>query len=139
MHIDDDIEYLLIMKKVCESGGYNYTGYSNIEIALESISTVRPDIILLDLHFKTGFDGTALLSAYKAKIEAHDYKPPVIVLSSFNSKEHVDFVMDLGADGYMSKGSQPDILINMISDYLLQSQKTAESSATETDEASLAM
>ena len=82
---------------------------------------IRPDLIILDLHFKNGFDGTSFLQCYQAKIKSLGYKPPVIVLSGLDNHETVDYVMTLGANGYVSKPFEPQMLMTMIYDYLGES------------------
>jgi FixJ family two-component response regulator len=45
--------------------------------------------------------------------------PPIIVLSCFNDKDVVDFVLDRGASGFLAKPYDAAALISTINEYLV--------------------
>jgi DNA-binding response OmpR family regulator len=44
-------------------------------------------------------------------------KLPILVISGLGEQEVVDYVMDIGASGYLHKPIDPDILLSMVREY----------------------
>ena len=68
--------------------------------ALKMIVKDLPDLILLDLKLPE-MDGFEVLKNIKANQETS--KIPVIVLTNYSEKEHIDQCFTLGADDYLIK------------------------------------
>ena len=74
--------------------------------AIEQLSQVRPDVVLLDLRLGASSGLDVLM-----QIKARPYAPRVLVVSSHEGDAMVRRAMSLGADGYISKSvSSYDLL-----------------------------
>lgn len=68
--------------------------------ALKVVSKEQPDLILLDLKLPE-MDGFEVLKNLKANKETSSI--PVIVLTNYSEKEHIDQCFSLGATDYLIK------------------------------------
>ncbi len=115
--VDDDPDIQLTLKKRLESHGFSCASAASIDVALEQLETVRPDLVILDLGFH-GANGTAFLQNAKFHLPPGEKVPPILVLSCFNDKDIVDYVLDYGAVGFIAKPYDPKALISTIQDYI---------------------
>jgi two-component system response regulator (stage 0 sporulation protein A) len=89
-----------------------YTAYNGLE-CLDLLHNRSPHILLLDL-IMTGLDGLGVLKFLSANPV---YKPPVIiVLSAISHAGVTRQAMELGADYYMVKPFDPEILVTRVKD-----------------------
>jgi DNA-binding NarL/FixJ family response regulator len=81
--------------------------------AMAAISQTKPDLILVDLSFKTGngFDLLKELSLKHSDI-------PSLVLSMHDEQTHGERVLRFGARGYIMKTEAPDVVIEAIREVL---------------------
>lgn len=77
----------------------------NGQRALEQISTLQPDVVLMDIRMPV-MDGVAATGA----IARHYPDTKVLVLTTFDDDEYVSQAMRLGAKGYLLKDTEPDEL-----------------------------
>jgi DNA-binding NarL/FixJ family response regulator len=76
---------------------------------LETLRQSRNDIVLLDLNMP-GISGTELI----ARVRAHWPKQPVLVLSMHDTAQIASRALKAGADGYVTKDSEPEVLLSAI-------------------------
>lgn len=76
---------------------------------LDTLRNNRNDILLLDLNMP-GISGPDLI----ARIKSHWPKQPVLVLSMHDTAQIASRALKAGADGYVTKDSEPDILLAAI-------------------------
>ena len=70
------------------------------EDSLDTARTLRPDLVLMDVHLP-GIDG---LEASRRMLDAGETQPPVILLLSTEEPgEYADDLMDCGAAAYLGK------------------------------------
>ena len=77
--------------------------------AIAVASRAQPDLILLDLNMK-GLSGLDTLKALRN--EGVDAR--IIILTVSDSRSDVYALVDAGADGYLLKDSEPEILLSQI-------------------------
>lgn len=77
--------------------------------AIALASRAQPDLILLDLNMK-GLSGLDTLKALRN--EGVDAR--IIILTVSDSRSDVYALVDAGADGYLLKDSEPEILLSQI-------------------------
>lgn len=76
---------------------------------LERLQQDRFDILLLDLNMP-GISGAELI----ARVKAQHADLPILVLSMHNEPHVVARVLKAGADGYITKDCEPDVLLTAI-------------------------
>jgi len=114
--IDDDFDILEIMGSLLEYEGFEVFSADTVEKGIELISSVAPDIVLLDIMFpekKTrGFE-----AACEIKKKHPDL--PLFVLTAINREYTFDFsIEDIEADEFLNKPIKTDILVKLIKNYL---------------------
>jgi DNA-binding NarL/FixJ family response regulator len=77
--------------------------------AIRKVKSLEPDVILMDLKLPDG-DGTRLITYIK------DCRPEakVLVLTSFGDERRVTAAMEAGADGYLLKDADGEVLLRSI-------------------------
>jgi DNA-binding NarL/FixJ family response regulator len=76
---------------------------------LETLRHIRCDVLLLDLNMP-GISGTDLLG----RLKAHWPAQPVLVLSMHDTAQVASRALKAGADGYVTKDSEPEVLLAAI-------------------------
>lgn len=76
---------------------------------LETLRITRCDILLLDLNMP-GMSGPDLI----ARIKAHWPGQPLLVLSMHDTAQVASRALKAGADGYVTKDSEPEVLLAAI-------------------------
>jgi two-component system nitrate/nitrite response regulator NarL len=99
------VTQLINMDKDFDLIGEAASGAEGIELAKQ----VKPDLILLDLNMK-GIDGIQTLKALKEC----DLDSQIIMLTVSNNEEDLVQVLRLGADGYLLKDMEPEVLLNKL-------------------------
>ncbi|MGL5947853.1 MAG: two-component system response regulator NarL [Aeromonas sp.] len=82
----------------------------------------EPDLILLDLNMK-GLSGLDTLRALRAE----ELSSRVVILTVSNARQDVQALLKAGADGYLLKDSEPDVLLDQLADVLTGKQILSES------------
>lgn len=80
-------------------------GAEGITVALQT----RPDLIILDLNMK-GLSGLDTLKGLRAE----DVDARIIILTVSDAKNDIYTLIDAGADGYLLKDTEPDVLLSQI-------------------------
>lgn len=96
--VDDEPDFLEMMRMRLESDGYGVITAENGEKALESIKNNKPDAVLLDI-LMPGMDGIDVLKA----IRKHDKKLPVFILTAFSNEERFKLANRFNASGFIVK------------------------------------
>jgi DNA-binding response OmpR family regulator len=115
--VDDDLDIQITLTKRLESHGFHCTTASTIDSALRQLETEIPNLIILDLGFR-GANGTAFLQNVKHHLPVGSKAPPILILSCYNDKEIVDFVLGYGAVGFLAKPYDPKTLLATIQNYM---------------------
>lgn len=82
---------------------------------LDRIKSEQPDLVLLDLMMPV-LDGFAVLSAVKADPLLRDI--PVIILSADHDSQSVVRGIKQGADDYLTKPVNADLLVKKLKEFL---------------------
>lgn len=115
--IDDDPDIQTTLKKRLEHHGFSCTCLSSVGAALQRLSEIDPKLVILDLGFR-GANGTAFLQSAKNYLPPQSKVPPILVLSAYNEREVVDYVLGMGASGFIAKPFDAKVLISTVQDYL---------------------
>lgn len=111
MVIDDEPAVHRLLQIILGDEGYDIVGLGVSEDAGISVSSGKPDIIILDIMMPE-LDGFEILDMLKSDEETRDI--PVIILSARNRREDQEKARRLGADTYITKPFQPAELLRAV-------------------------
>ena len=77
--------------------------------ALDRISAVRPDLVVVDLSLSTG-DGIDLIKS----LHARDPRLPLLVLTMYEESFYAERAMRAGARGFLTKGDASRLVVDAI-------------------------
>jgi len=109
--VDDEEEFLDLIKKRLESRGFNVITANRGEKAVEKAGKQKIDIALVDLKMP-GMDGEATLQALKKK---HKWME-IIILTGHGSVDSAITSMKKGAYHYLQKPCEMDRLIETLTE-----------------------
>lgn len=117
--VDDEIELVEMVKMRLEASGYEViTAYDGQE-ALNKAKRVKPDLIILDIMLPK-MDGYKVCGLLKADIRYS--KIPIIMFSAKAQEEDMKLGEEVGAQSYVTKPFEPQVLLSKITELLKQSE-----------------
>jgi DNA-binding response OmpR family regulator len=121
--VDDDALLRRSLSLQLEQAGYRTSTAGSAEDALALARRDRPDLILLDVGLP-GMDGLDALRQF----QQHDDIPVIFVTAR---RRELDTILglELGADGYITKPFNPDVLLAHVKAVLRRSERQAGTSA----------
>ena len=123
--VDDERSLRNAMKNLLEADGFSVVLAKNGEDALKSFSEHHPKLVLLDVMMP-GMNGVQTCEALRKM----DPLVPVIFLTAVPSDTSKVRAFGAGADGYVEKGENPDVLVAQIR-AALKKAKVASSAASD--------
>jgi len=96
--VDDEVDFIEVIKVRLESGGYDVVTSSNGEDALKKVRSEKPDAVLLDI-LMPGIDGLEVLR----RIRKIDEDLPVYIITAFSTEERFKVANKFGASGFIVK------------------------------------
>lgn len=119
--VDDHPDNLRTLAAILQGVGYKVRKATSGEMALETVRSQRPDLILLDIRMP-GIDGYAVCTQLKASLETQDI--PIIFLSALSDAEDKVKAFNIGGADYITKPFQAEeILVRIRHQLTLQEQK----------------
>jgi CheY-like chemotaxis protein len=114
--VDDDPDFVEVMRIVLEKAGYRVISASNGDDALAQVKAEKPDLMLLDVMMRTVTDGLdACLNLREDSISRY---LPVVMVTSIASTDHSGDVSTehaACADAWLSKPVNPQYLLDTVS------------------------
>ena len=98
--VDDSSTNNLLCKILFEEQGYKVTIIDNGGLAISTIKSSIPDIVLLDLMMP-GIDGLAVLRELKTGDRTKDI--PIVIVSAADTQAYINEVMELNPLDYVKK------------------------------------
>jgi CheY-like chemotaxis protein len=117
--VDDDPDFVEIMRTILESHGYSVITASNGQQALARVKAEHPDLMVLDIMMSTVLDGLNVSEQLSQDPEAKYM--PVIMASSIADTPHAGlFPMEEQPhmDAWLSKPVDPAILLKKVEELL---------------------
>lgn len=128
--VDDNEELRRYLHKQI-SGQYHCLVADSAKQALGVSARMRPDLILTDFKMPD-MDGLALTKAIRERFS--DLRIPVIVMSAFGDPQSIRDALAAGADSYLTKPVETELLLLRIKNVLERQQiQTVEVSADESE------
>lgn len=113
--VDDEPDFVELVKDDLEANKYKVIVAYDGEEALEKAKTEKPDLIVLDIMLPK-VDGFEVCRRLKVDEEHKDI--PIIILSAKFQPVDIRFGEALGADAYLTKPLEEDMLLNKIKELL---------------------
>ena len=109
-------DHPLLRRGICQlvTSDSDFTLFGEAGSGLDALSTVandEPDISLLDLNMK-GMTGLDTLNALRQE----GVTSRIVILTVSDAKQDVIKLLRAGADGYLLKDTEPDILLDKLKD-----------------------
>ncbi len=105
--VDDDNEILDLLKEVLTPDGHEVIAHNSGEVALELLRRCEPELIISDVMMPE-MDGYEFRKKYTELFPNRN--TPFIFLSSNSDVDSIVTGLDLGADDYLVKPVEPEIL-----------------------------
>lgn len=113
--IEDDADILELLSYIFQDEGYNVI-LSETGAEADQLSTIKPDLILLDLRLSSsGNEGAVICTRLKSQL-ATRHIPIILVSAETNIKEICEVC---GADDYLSKPFDIYRLTNKVKELML--------------------
>ncbi|TRX60134.1 response regulator [Fulvivirga sp. M361] len=118
--IDDDYPIRLLLQKVLESS-YSVHAFRNVAQAVEYMTHEgNPDVIITDIKLPV-IDGKDFLR--NMKTNARFSSIPVVVVSSWTDEETKNECLTNGADAYIKKPFDPQVVVKIINEVVNRTDK----------------
>jgi len=112
---DDEPSVVKILGIRLKANGYQVIAAHDGEQTIKLAQQEKPDLIILDIKMP-GKDGYTVFKELKENLETNSI--PVLFFSAFQPDKAQEQTSLLGADGFISKSSDPDEMMSKIKDVL---------------------
>jgi DNA-binding response OmpR family regulator len=109
--VDDDVQVTVLLGKLLTMEGYQITAVNESTKAHETASSVRPDLILLDLMMPEP-DGFKLCRMLRA--DPHFMFTPIIIVTALDDNDSRVVAFGAGANDYITKPFHSSELVQRI-------------------------
>jgi two-component system response regulator HydG len=120
--VDDDHAFRLTTTALLRQDGYEVVSVGDGQQAVDALREGRFDLMLLDLRMP-GTDGLGVVEALRRWGEGI----PILMISGFGTVDSAVRALHLGADDFLTKPVEPDVLTARVAD-LLERRPGAENS-----------
>ncbi len=114
-HVEDNPDNRMLVRRLLTAFGYDVVEAENATQALETLKTLQPDLILMDINMPD-MDGYTLTIQLKSKPELMDV--PIIAITANAMRGDRERTLDAGCDGYIEKPIDIDRFIDQIERFL---------------------
>ena len=120
--VDDSPTVTVFTKSALLRGGYQVETANNIWISSQ-VSTFHPDMILMDVHLGASL-GTAAVAALRNRTFTKEIR--LVLYSTLELDELERLAHECGADGVITKKSDPDYLLRQVRRCFIEAALKAE-------------
>ncbi len=113
--VDDEVDILETVRFRLESNGYKVISAADGEEGLKKARELKPDLIILDLLLPK-IDGYKISRLLKFDERYKDI--PIIMFTARSHKDDERLGYEIGADAYIAKPFEPQVLLNKIEELL---------------------
>lgn len=117
--VDDQNSVLLTLTAILKKEGFVVVSCTNSLDAFENAQREKFDIIITDAVMPMGTSGFSLISTIRSQPNVNS-KVPIIMLTGKRDAADVEKAISVGANDYMIKPVDPDVLISKITKLLTQ-------------------
>jgi two-component system, cell cycle sensor histidine kinase and response regulator CckA len=114
--VDDISANLYLLESLLKAYGFEVTSAENGQVALDKAHADPPDLIISDILMPV-MDGYTLCRQWKSD-EQFKNIPLVFYTATYTSPKEKEFALSLGADRFIIKPEEPDILMSILKELL---------------------
>ncbi|MDD3579116.1 MAG: response regulator, partial [Candidatus Cloacimonetes bacterium] len=129
--VDDQNDNLYLMQSLLQSQGYELILAHDGQEALDELSTNVIDLIISDILMPV-MDGFTLCREVR-KSPAYSHIPIIIYTATYTGEQDCELATQIGADDFIVKPCEPEILLKRIQD-VIEGPKTNRESASHSNE-----
>lgn len=118
--IEDNAQNRYLARFLLEQRGHEIHQADTGPLGLAMASTVRPDLILLDIQLP-GMDGHAVARLLKSDPELKSI--PIVAVTSYAMVGDREKCLEAGAEGYIEKPINPDTFVAEVERFLRPEQE----------------
>jgi len=115
LHIEDNSENRLLVRRLLESRGFNVIDAENATEAMDFVAGQTPDIILMDINMP-GVDGYTLTSYFRTSPSLR--RVPIVAITANVMKGDRERTLEAGCDGYIEKPIDVDTFLDQVAHFL---------------------
>ena len=116
--VDDEIDFLQLLKARLEANNYSVVTAMNGKEALEKFKSEKPDALILDVMMPE-INGLEVLRA----IRKQDQKIPIFIITAFSNEERFKIANQFNASGFIIKTNNLQSEIDNINNTLTIAEK----------------
>ena len=117
--VDDDPNLVNVMKRTLEHIGYDIVVAQDGKQAMRSFYEHRPDLVILDVMMPY-LDGFQVCQRIREMADT-----PILMLTAKDTDDDIMKAIELGADDYLNKSFDIDVLINHVTVLLARQHSEA--------------
>jgi two-component system, cell cycle response regulator DivK len=114
-YIEDNIDNRTLIRRILTAEGYQVVEAGNASEALETLKTLHPDLILMDINMPD-VDGYTLTTQIHAMSGFGNV--PIVALTANVMRGDRERSLEAGCDGYIQKPIDIDLLPQQVERYL---------------------
>ncbi|MGR3317788.1 MAG: response regulator transcription factor [Candidatus Anammoxibacter sp.] len=114
--VDDQKEVRELVEVTLRVGDYEILQAKSGEEALETVSSAKPDLVIMDVMMPGGMDGYEATKAIRSNPDAKD--TIIIMLTAKGQQADKEKGLEAGANDYFAKPFSPLELINKVEEVL---------------------
>jgi chemosensory pili system protein ChpA (sensor histidine kinase/response regulator) len=115
MVVDDSLTVRKVTSRMLARAGYDVATAKDGVDALEQLTQVVPDVMLLDVEMPR-MDGFELTRQIRRDPKLHNL--PILMITSRTAEKHRDYALELGVNAYFGKPFQEEELLQQIRTYV---------------------
>jgi len=128
--VEDSETQALALRGRLEAEGYTVQTVTSAEAALERLNGPLPDLIVADFHLP-GMDGREL--SRQLRLNRRTRTLPLLMLTSAREQDLERQGLESGADAYVSKSADIDVMLARLRALLRRGRSAASETAADTD------
>lgn len=115
LYVEDDPNNRTLIRRILGAEGFTVHEAANASIAMETLKSLKPDLILMDINMPD-VDGYTLTAKIRALPEMRSV--PIVALTANVMKGDMERSLQAGCDGYIQKPIDIDSIADQVQRFM---------------------